>query len=74
MFRISKDLNTGTDVAQVDEIEPVIRASGTDRYRIDQIEREPLPSGHTSRRWGIGVKRDDGSAEIEPDPLPFTLQ
>jgi hypothetical protein len=22
----------------------------------------------TSRRWGIGIKRDDGTVAIEPDP------
>jgi hypothetical protein len=31
---------------------------------------EPLPSGHTSRWWGVGIKRPDGSVAIEPDPSP----
>jgi hypothetical protein len=31
---------------------------------------KPFPSGHTSRRWGVGIKRADGSVAIEPDPWP----
>jgi hypothetical protein len=30
--------------------------------------RDPLPSGHTSRRWGVGIKRSDGSVVFEADP------
>ena len=35
--------------------------------RIVTIEREPLPSGHTSRRFGVGLKLADGSVVIERD-------
>jgi hypothetical protein len=68
MFRISKDTNTVIDVAQVDAIERVVRASRPGHYDIDQIERDPLPSGRTSRRWGVAIKREDGSVVIERDP------
>jgi hypothetical protein len=34
------------------------------RYHIDEISHDPLPSGHTSRRWGIAVKRNDSSVSI----------
>jgi hypothetical protein len=27
------------------------------RYHIEEIRHDPLPSGHTSRRWGIAAKR-----------------
>ena len=39
-------------------------------YHVDEISADPLPSGHTSRRWGVGIKRLDGSVAIEPDPWP----
>jgi hypothetical protein len=68
MFRISKGTDTVIDVALVDEIEPAIRASKAGCYHVDQIERDPLPSGHTSRRWGVAIKRGDGSVVIERDP------
>jgi hypothetical protein len=35
---------------------------------VDQISADPLPSGHTSRRWGVGIKSRDGSVVIERDP------
>ena len=34
------------------------------RYHIDEISHDPLPSGHTSRRWGLAVKRNDSSVSI----------
>jgi hypothetical protein len=44
MFRISKGTNTVIDVAQVDEIEPAVKASKPGRYHVDQIERDLLPA------------------------------
>ena len=49
-------------------IEPVIRRSTPGRYHVDQIERDPLPGGHTSRRRGVDVKRHGRSVMIELDP------
>ena len=40
------------------------------RYHIDEISHDPLPSGHTSRRWGIAVKRGDSSVSIARDIWP----
>jgi hypothetical protein len=48
MFRISKDTRTIIDVAKVHEIAPAVRALKPGRYQIDQLERDPIPSGHTS--------------------------
>jgi hypothetical protein len=69
VFRISQAGNNDmTDVETVEEVAPTSSASKPGRYHVDEISRDPLPSGHTSRRWGIGIKRDDGSIVIEPDP------
>jgi hypothetical protein len=69
MFRISHDGQEPiTDVDTVDQLESAIRASNPGRYHIDEISRDPIPSGHTSRRWGVGIKRADGSIMPEPDP------
>ena len=43
-------------------------AERTGRYTVDQIASEPLPSGHTARRWGVLLKLDDGTIIEEPDP------
>ena len=45
------------DVDQVEAIEPAIRSSEPGRYHVDEISADPMPSGHTSRRWGVGIKR-----------------
>jgi hypothetical protein len=40
------------------------------RYHIDELPAEPFASGHTARRWGVGIKHADGTVAIEPDPWP----
>jgi hypothetical protein len=68
MFRISRSgYDELTDVAQADEIGPAMRASKTGLYQVDEISADPLPSGHTSRRGGIAIEREDGSVVIERD-------
>jgi hypothetical protein len=59
-----------TYVDSVEAVEGAIRAGGPGRYHVDQISTEPLPSGHTSRRWGTAIKRPDGVVTIDPDPWP----
>ena len=29
---------------------------------------DPLPSGHTSRRWGCAIRHEDGRVILDPDP------
>jgi hypothetical protein len=48
------------DADTLDELEPAVRSSKPGKYHVDQIEREPLPSGHTTRRWGVAIKHPDG--------------
>jgi hypothetical protein len=70
MYRISPSGQQPIiDFDQVEAIEPAIRSSEPGRYHTDEIGADPLSSGRTSRRWGIGIKRPVGSLELEPDPL-----
>jgi hypothetical protein len=48
--------------------EPAVCASEAGRYDVYQIDRDPLPSGHTSRRSGVAIKRQYGSVVVERDP------
>ena len=71
IFRISQPGREPiTDVGSVAAVEGAIRAGGPGRYHIDEIASEPLPSGHTSRRWGTAIKRPDGAVTLDPDPWP----
>jgi hypothetical protein len=56
------------DVEGVDQLEPVICSRAPGRYHIDVISADPLPSGHSSRRWGVAIRHPDGSVDLEPDP------
>jgi hypothetical protein len=38
------------------------------RYTVDEIRAEPGVSGHTSRRWGVMFKLEDGTILTESDP------
>jgi hypothetical protein len=58
------------DVDHAEEIEPAIRSNKPGRHLVDEISADGLPGGHTSRRWGVGIKRRDGAVVIEPDPWP----
>jgi hypothetical protein len=51
-------------------IKRVIEGLGLGRYHVDEISSDPLPSGHTSRRRGVGIKRPDRVVTLDPDPLP----
>ena len=58
------------DVDNLEDIEPALRESKPGRYDVDEISANPLPSGHTSRRWGMVIKWRDGAVFLEPDPRP----
>src|SRR5262249_23054710 len=68
MFRISGNDDFLVDVETDEEIAPEIRAAGPGRYHVDEMSATRLSSGHTARRWGVGIKNADGSVVIEPDP------
>ena len=54
-----------TDVETVQEIEFATRESKAGRYHVDEISADPLPSGHTSRRWGIVIRWRDRALFLE---------
>jgi hypothetical protein len=58
------------DIDSLDDAEAIIRAGDPGRSQVDEISSDRLPSGHTSRRWGVGIKHADGTVAIEPDPWP----
>ena len=71
MFRISRaGQERIINVDSVEKLAPEIHAPPPGRYHVDEISAVPLPSGHTSRRWGVGIKRADGSVVVKPDPWP----
>ena len=69
MFRISQNgQECIIDVDTLEDIEPAIRDLKAARYGVDGVSAHPLPSGHTSRHWGIVIQWRDGAVFIEPDP------
>ena len=41
------------DLDHVDQLEPAIRANQAGRCQVDQIEADPLLSGHTWHLWSV---------------------
>jgi hypothetical protein len=71
MYRISRNGQEPIiDVDQIEAIEPAICSSGPSCYHVDEMSAPPLAGGHTSRRWGDGIKLADGSVVVELDPWP----
>ncbi len=69
MYRINQSgQEPVVDVEMVEQFESVVWSLPPNRWHLDQIERDPMASGHTSRRWGVAINRLDGSVEVEPDP------
>jgi hypothetical protein len=69
MFRISSGMDWPiVEVESAAEIMPAIRAALPGWYHIDEITTKPLPFHRTARRWGIVIKRGDGSVVIGRDP------
>jgi hypothetical protein len=72
MFRISAGADCPIiDVETAAQIGRVIRPMKPGRYHIDEITEDPLPSGSTSRHWGVVIKRADGSVVFEHDAWPY---
>jgi hypothetical protein len=71
MYRISRNgQEPAVDIDQVEAIEPAIGMSEPGLYHVDEIRSDPLPRRRTSRRWGAGIKRHDGTVALEPVPWP----
>jgi hypothetical protein len=61
----------GHSIGTADSLEGVYRVvegAAPGRYHVDEISSEPLPCGRTSRRWGVGVKHQDGTVTLDPRP------
>lgn len=70
VFRISRPDGQVVDADSIDAAGAITRSGKPGRSHIDEINSAPLSSGHTSRRWGVGIKHADGTLAIEPDPWP----
>jgi hypothetical protein len=35
---------------------------------LTKISSDPLPEGHASRLWGVGIEHTDGAGATDPDP------
>jgi hypothetical protein len=71
IFRISRPVREPiTDVDSVKAVEGAIRDGEPGRYHLHEISAEPLPSGHTSRRWGTAIRQPDGVVILDPNPWP----
>jgi hypothetical protein len=66
MLRISQNGQEPIiDVDEVDGIAPAIRSRPPGLYHV-LLSADPVPSGHTSRHWGVVVKWRDGWLSSSP--------
>jgi hypothetical protein len=66
MFLTNGKDDSRVDMGTVEQIEGLIRSSPPRRYHVDETNAQPLPSGHTTRRWGLGSSRRTGRTRLSP--------
>jgi hypothetical protein len=70
VYRISKGPDVGDILDSSESLELFARDHGPGRYHVDEISADPLPSGHSSRRWGVVIAKQDGTVSVDRDPWP----
>ena len=48
-----------SDADTIEYLKGILGHLDPGRYTVDEIALDPLPSGHTARRWGVLLKFDD---------------
>jgi hypothetical protein len=53
-----------------EDVASMLKGARPGRYVIEEssMAGEFLPSGYTCQRWGIAIRKADGSVELEPEP------
>jgi len=69
-LRVSNEDRALVHAGTIDGARAVVREGQPGCYHVDEISSDPLPSGHASRRWGVGIKRRDGFVTIDRNPRP----
>jgi hypothetical protein len=67
MFMISRPNEGSIYVHSIDQIDRAIQSCPPGRYDIDKIGGVALSSDDMPRRWGVGIRRQDGFIELERD-------
>ena len=68
MFRVSHQGKHIGDADSIESAREIVRGEQPGHYDVEEIQAEPFPSGHTSRRWGRLVRHPYGQVEDEPWP------
>ena len=53
-----------------EEVVATLKGAWPGRYVIEEssVAGQFLPSGYTCHRWGIAIRKADGTVEFEPEP------
>ena len=68
VFRIvDRDGEIVADADGLAGVNEIVRRAPPGRYHVDEISVDPLPSGHTARRWGFAIRPEDGRVILDTD-------
>jgi hypothetical protein len=72
VLQIIKGDDIVASASRPEEIAATLKGAWPGRYVIEEssMARELLPSGYTCQRWGIAIRKADGTVELEPEPAP----
>ncbi len=65
---VDRDGEIVADADGLAEVNEIVRRAPPGCYHVDEISVDPLPSGHTARRWGSAVRHEDGRVILDPAP------
>ena len=67
MFRVSHRGEGLDDADTIEGARGIVRGQPPGRYDVDEITAKSLLSGDTTQRWGVAIKRPDGTVELPSD-------
>ena len=70
--QIIKDDDIVASASRPEAVAKILKGAWPGRYVIEEssMAGETLRSGYTCQRWGIAIRKDDGSVVLEPEPAP----
>jgi hypothetical protein len=56
-----------------EDVVAILKGAWPGRYVIEEssMAGELLPSGYSCQRWGVAIRKADGTVTLEPEPSPI---
>jgi hypothetical protein len=66
LYCVTRPDGLATYADSVEAVKAIVTAGPTGGYKVEEIDVGRLAGHYRPRRWGVGIKRHDGTVIIEP--------